>query len=210
MSATGGKQARRRLCGATLSEKGGPQMIVRDAQQELGRAFVGGGPGVIISGLMWLAAALVQQSNGTPAAFAVLFFSGMLIFPLALLVCGTLFRRERASPDNPLGRVALESTIAMIGGLFAARLFLPVQPDYVFPVAAIAVGTHYAAFRTVYGDPLFWLLAALITGIGFLDIYDLLRVPNLSVLAVGPIELVFGVVLTMRALRKFEREPSAA
>src|SRR3546814_12510337 len=47
---------------------------------------------------------------------------------------------------------ALPISIAMIGGLFAAWLFLPFQPTYAFPLAAIAVGTHYAVFKTVYGD----------------------------------------------------------
>jgi hypothetical protein len=59
---------------------------------------------------------------------------------------------------NTLGRIALESTIAMLGCLFAAWLLLPTRADLVFPVAAIAVGTHYAAFRSVYGDILYWLL----------------------------------------------------
>ena len=174
-------------------------MTVQDAQADMRRAFVGGGPGVIISGLMWIAAAAVLGRYGVPTAFAVLFFSGMLIFPLSLLACGLAFGRKKAAQDNPLGRVALESTIAMIGGLFAAWLFLPIEPAHVFPVAAIAVGTRYAAFRTVYGDSMFWLLAALITGVGFLDIYHVLGMPNLAILAVGPIELVLGTILTLRA-----------
>jgi hypothetical protein len=89
----------------------------------------------------------------------------------------------------------------MIGGLFAAWLFLPFQPAFVFPLAAIAVGTHYAVFRTVYGDRLFWVLGALITAVGLLGIFKVVPIPGGPILAVGAIELLFAVPLTMRARR---------
>src|SRR5687767_12752750 len=137
-------------------------MTVRDAQRDLRRAFVGGGPGVFVSGLVWFAAAMIERGQGIGTAFAVMFFGGMLIFPVGTVACRLLFRWEKEGPGNPLGAIALESTIAMIGGLLAAWLFLPLRPELVFPIAAIAVGTHYAVFRTVYGDALFWVLGGLI------------------------------------------------
>ncbi len=176
-------------------------MTVLDAQDDLRRAYVGGGPGVFASALMWFVAGLVERSQSVGPAFAVLFFSGMLIFPLSALACRLLFRREKEAPDNPLGRTALESTFAMIGGLFAAWLFLRYQPSWVFPLAAVAVGTHYAAFRTVYGDNLFWLLGALITTIGLVSIYEVVPVPAGPIFAVAAIELMFAILLTMRETR---------
>jgi hypothetical protein len=176
-------------------------MTVVEAQLDLRRAFVGGGPGVFVSALAWFAAATVERSRGVGSAFAVLFFAGMLIFPLAVLASQVLFRRAKAAPGNPLGRAALESTIAMIGGLFAAWLFLPYQPAYVFPLAAIAVGVHYAVFKTVYGDPLFWVLGGLVTAVGFLGIYPVIPIPGGPILAVGLVELLFAIVLTARAIR---------
>ena len=177
-------------------------MTVSEAQRDLRRAYVGGGPGAFISALVWLAAAIVHADRGVGPSFAALFFGGMLIFPLATLACRTLFGRAKEAADNPLGRVALESTIAMVGGLFAAWLFLAREPDLVFPLAAIAVGTHYAVFRTVYGDAMYWLLGALVAIVGFLDIYDAVPIPGGPILAVAAIEAAFGVVLIMRASRK--------
>jgi hypothetical protein len=182
-------------------------MTVQEAQADLRRAYVGGGPGVFVSSLVWFAAALVERSRGTGPAFAVLFFGGMLIFPLSSLLARLLFRRAKEVAGNPLGRTALESTVAMIGGLFAAWLFLPSRPDYVFPIAAVAVGTHYAVFKTIYGDRLFWLLGALITGAGVLGVYRYVTVPGGPILAVAVIELVFSAALTVRAGR---RVPAAA
>jgi hypothetical protein len=175
-------------------------MIVSEAQRDIRRAYVGGGPGVLVSGCVWLAAALAQQWRGTGFGFAVLFLGGMLIFPLSTLASRAVFRRDRESAANPLGMTALESTIAMIGGLFAAWLLLPLKPALVFPLAAIAVGTHYAAFKTVYGDRLFWALAAAITAVGLFDI--LARpMPGGVALAVALVELGFGAALTVRTTR---------
>ncbi|WP_309629076.1 DUF7010 family protein [Brevundimonas sp.] len=175
-------------------------MNVRDAQQDLRSAYVGGGPGVIVSGLVWLAAGLVEQTQGIQTAFIVLFLGGMLIFPLTTLVVKFGFKRAKATAGNPLGATVMESTVAMIGGLVVAWLFLPYQPEWVFPAAAIAVGTHYAVFKTVYGDPIFWLLAGLITAVGFLGIFADLPLPGGPILAVAAIEIVFGLLLTLRGV----------
>jgi hypothetical protein len=174
-------------------------MLIADAQHDLSRAYVGGGPGVVVSGLVWLMAAGVLYIQGVGAAFAALFFGGMLIFPLSKLVCRFLFRRENESPSNPFGMTVLECTIAMIGGFFAAWLFLASNPALVFPLAAIAVGTHYFAFKTAYGDRLFWLVGTFVTAIGLGDIY-LSQIAGSTALLVAVTEIVFGVALTIRAI----------
>jgi hypothetical protein len=107
-----------------------------------------------------------------------------------------LFRREPEAADNAMGRVALESTIAMIGGLVIAWLLLPTKPDWVFPLAAIAVGTHFFAFRTAYGDIRFWLLGAILTALGF----GALFMPSLGgplPIIVGAVEITFGLWLAL-------------
>ena len=175
-------------------------MTIDEAQRELRRAYVGGGPGAFTSGLIWAGAAFVGQSQSVAQTFAVLFFGGMLIFPISTLICRVIFRRPKESAQNSLGMTALESTIAMIGGFFAAWLLLPFKPELVLPLAAIAVGTHYFSFKTVYGDPLYWALAALLTAVGFVQIY-LHALPGGVMPAVAVIELLFGAFLIARNLR---------
>jgi hypothetical protein len=173
-------------------------MLVSDAQRDIVRAYVGGGPGIIYSGVLWLIAGLAQSRHGTGLGFVVLFLGGMTIYPAGVLLSRHVFRRTAEAKDNPLGKTALESTICMIGGLFAAWLMLPLKPAYVFPLAAIAVGTHFAVFKTVYGDRLFWLLAAVLTGLGCYGIFG--GAPAAVVaFAVAASEIVFGVILTVRA-----------
>ncbi len=173
-------------------------MDFSDAQRDMGRAYVGGGPGVVVSSLVWVATAFVQQRAGVAAAFPVLFFGGMLIFPLSKLLARVAFRRDSENGANPLGLTALECTIAMIGGLFAAWLFLGTRPMLVMPLAAIAVGTHYLVFKTVYGDRLFWLLGAILTLIGLADIY-VAQLRGMGTGLVAATELLFGLSLTLRA-----------
>ncbi|CAN5351424.1 hypothetical protein BH10PSE14_BH10PSE14_15480 [soil metagenome] len=175
-------------------------MLFSAAQHDIRRAYVGGGPGVLVSALTWFVAAFIQQAHGVGAAFVVLFIGGMFIFPIGKLASRFLFKRTSEARENPLGMTALESTIAMIGGLFAAWLFLPVKPALVFPLAAIAVGTHYLVFRTIYGDRLFLALAAIVTALGLVDIL-VLPIPGGVALSVAITELAFGIVLTIRAVR---------
>lgn len=182
------------------SDPGPIGMTISEAQRDIGRAYVGGGPGVLVSAVVWLAAAFVESRSGTTHAFAVLFFGGMFIYPVSMLIARVLFRREKEDAGNPLGMTALESTMAMIGGLIGAWLFVSHAPALVFPLAAIAVGTHYAAFRTVYGDNLFWLLSAVITGIGLLPIF-VSPLPGSVVIWVAAVEFCFGILLTVRAVR---------
>jgi len=175
-------------------------MTVLEAQRDMRRAYVGGGPGAIVSALVWLAAASAQRNTETATAFVVLFVGGLFIFPLSLLVSRVLFRRAKEAAGNPLGMTALESTIAMIAGLFGAYLFLKHDEAFVFPFAAIAVGTHYFAFKTVYGDMLFWALGAVITALGVVQILGH-PLPGGVAPWVAAAELIFGTVLTLRAVR---------
>lgn len=175
-------------------------MDIREAQGDLRRAYTDGGPGVLISGLVWLAAWFAGRDGDVQTEFVVLFLGGMLIFPLALVANRLLLGRAKEAADNPGGMLVLESTTAMIAGLFAAWLFLRHDTALVMPLAAIMVGTHYFAFRTAYGDRLFWLLAAVITLLGFAGIYRFVPLPFGVTFSVATVEILFGLLLTVRAL----------
>jgi len=174
------------------------ELSVERAQRELRNAFVGGGPGMLISGAFWLCAALVATQRGIAPAFTTLFVSGIFIFPLTALVCRFVFKRRAPDHANPIGRIALESTIAMISGLVVASLLLPLRPDWVFPIAAIAVGSHFFAFRSAYGDASFWLLGALLTALGASELFGMTNLDQSLLFLFAAIEIAFGVWLTRR------------
>lgn len=185
-------------------------MQVDEAQRQIGIAFVRGGPGAIVSALVWLVAAWVHQTAGTAPAFAALFFGGILIFPLSALICKLGFKRSASVKGNPLGLLCLESTIAMIGCFFAAWLLLQVRPQFAFPLAAIAVGTHYFAFKTAYGDRTYWLLGAILTAIGTAGVFWLSGETLSLIYAVAAVELAFGLVLTVRGVSASQTSATAA
>lgn len=176
-------------------------MDIARAQAEMRETYVAGGPGVVISGLVWLIASLVHYTQGIVPGFAALFVGGMAIFPLSMLVCRGLFRRPRESPANPLSLAAMEGTMPMIGGLFAAWLLLMTRPALAFPVAAIAIGTRYAIFRTIYGDRTFWLLAGLISAIGLGDVL-VAALHGITPVLVALVEVAMGIFLTARGLKR--------
>ena len=175
-------------------------MQVNEAQADLRRAYVDGGPGTVISGLVWIAAAVALARGGVGIGFAVLFVGGMLIFPLSLVVNRMLLGRAAESPVNPFGRLVLESTVAMIAGLLAAWLFLRHDPALVMPLAALAVGAHYFAFRTAYGLSVFWVLGGVIVAMSVGAVFGVLPWAGSLVFAVGIVEIAFGFFITVRAL----------
>ncbi|MDZ7627515.1 MAG: hypothetical protein U5J99_03780 [Parvularculaceae bacterium] len=176
-------------------------MDIKSAQQENRRSFVGGGPGVVVSGLVWLAAALVLSQAGTFPGFATLFIGGMLITPITTAVERMGFRRPAPSRENGLVALGLETAIAMIAGLLAASLFLKSAPEWVFPVAAMAVGTRYFSFATIYENKSFYVLGGLIAAIGAASIWGPVELPVAVPFAVAATEITFGLGLTLVSLR---------
>jgi len=177
-------------------------MDIKTAQAECRRSFVGGGPGVVVSGFVWLAAAVVLQKADVRLAFATLFFGGMLIVPVATIIERQAFRRAPVSKENALAAIGFETVFAMIGCLIAAYLLLAHAPALVFPVAAIAIGTRYFTFSTLYGNRIFYAIGGVIAAIGAVGVWPLVEIPGGTVLAVAATEIVFGVILTSASLRK--------
>ena len=166
------------------------------AQSELRDSYVHGGPGAVVSGFVWLAAARTASTSDIATGFTVLFLGGMLIFPVATVIVRSLFHRAPPSKDNPGGRTVIETIFPMLGGFLAAWLLMPHRPDLVFPLASIAVGAHYFGFRTAYGDATYWVLGSALCLVGvaaiFIEIPQGTAVPYI----VAAIELAFGVWLT--------------
>ncbi|HAT37401.1 MAG TPA: hypothetical protein DCS75_02830, partial [Gemmatimonadetes bacterium] len=78
-------------------------MTLEIYQQELRRAYVRGGPGAIISGGVWFAAALTATYSSISDGFFLLFFAGMFIFPASKFALKLFFQRAPESKSNPGG-----------------------------------------------------------------------------------------------------------
>ena len=167
-------------------------MSLNSHQQELRYAYVRGGPGAIISGGVWFAAALTAMYSSISDGFFLLFFAGMFIFPVSKLALKLVFQRGPESKSNPGSLICLETVFPMVGGLFAAWLLLPYRPEFVLSVSAIAVGTRYFGFRTAYGDWTYWVFGAVLCMIGLSSIALAIPSSSLVPFIVAIVEIVFG------------------
>lgn len=178
--------------------KRGSRMELQVAQNAMRIANAGGAPGVFVSGIVWLISGLAWLRLGVIPAFGVLFVGGMAIVPGALFIARVVLRAPKPVVGNPLDRLGLESTFPLFAGLLIAYALLRINPQAVFPVMAITIGARYFTFRTIYGQPIYWLLGSLLVAVGSTAVLGLVTWPiNLAILA-GSLEVLLAIVLFVR------------
>ena len=79
-----------------------------------------GAPGILVSALVWLAAALVAVFVSGRASVLALLAGGAVIHPVSVLVARLLGRSGKHTPGNPLGRLAIEGTFWLLAGIAIA------------------------------------------------------------------------------------------
>jgi hypothetical protein len=132
-------------------------MNFKDAQQDMRQSYVGGAPGVIISGQVWLMAAIVALLSTEQMSVLSLFLGGMLIHPLGIVVSKVLKRSGKHQKQNPLASLALESTFILFFGLFIAFAVFQIRSNWFFPILLLIIGGRYLLFSTIYGMRIYWL-----------------------------------------------------
>ncbi|MCW8109473.1 hypothetical protein OPS25_13260 [Alteromonas ponticola] len=169
-------------------------MKFEDAQQDMNFSYFGGGTGVLVSGLIWCTAGLVALLYSNQSSMLTLFLGGMFIHPLAMLLSKVLNRSGHHAPDNPLGRLALESTIILFVGLFIAFYVAKLQVGWFYPIMLMIIGVRYLIFNTLYGVKIYWVLGATLMFSGMLCI---LLGANFVIGAFigGVTEIVFSLVI---------------
>lgn len=178
-------------------------MNFNTAQHEMRRAYANGGIGVLVSGIVWVIAGLVAQNISFQFGMATLFFGGMAIHPVAVLIERVTFKREKVAAPNPMKMLALQTTPILFVGLFAGFIVSKYNPDWFFAIALLAVGARYLVFQTVYGLKHYIVLGIALIAIGFAAIWYLDMPPHLVAILGGVTELFFSIVI----MRRTERTP---
>lgn len=171
---------------------------MREAQDELRAGYVLGAPGVLVSGLVWLAAGVAWELKGGRTGFLLLFVGGMAIFPLSMLIARGLFRARPVASDNPLNRLAIETTVTLFAGLFVAFLILSLSVTLAFACFAAIVGARYFTFATLYRERLYWGLGGVMFALGVGMAMNPGLLPGNVALLVGIVELAFAALLLAR------------
>lgn len=170
------------------------------AQADMRRAWYAGAPGVLTSGLVWLAATATAMFRSTDTAVLVLLGGGAMIFPVSMLVTRLLGRSARHEPGNVLGGLAGETTAWLVAGCIIAYGAHILRGNWFFPAMLLVIGARYLAFQTVYGIRLYWLLGAALLAAGMGT--ALANARDVIAAAAGAgIELAFAAVLFGRARR---------
>ena len=137
-------------------------MKFEEAQQDMNLSYFGGGTGVLVSGLVWCIAGVVALLYSNQMSMLTLFIGGMFIHPLAILLSKTLKRSGNHDAKNPLGKLALESTMILFVGLFLAFYVAKIQIEWFYPIMLMIIGVRYLTFNTLYGARIYWFLGLIL------------------------------------------------
>lgn len=177
-------------------------MAVSEAQLTMCRYYHNGSTGVLISGLVWVIAAVATYLTSFQTGIISFFFGGMLIFPISAAFA-KLFHKNRISPDKALSKKAIYSLPILFAGLLISFSLSKTQPNLFFPIMSIAIGLRYFTFQNIYGLRIYSLLGIILVILGVVglatgDIY-----PSISAALVGGVEILFaGIVLNSHGRKK--------
>jgi len=176
------------------------ELTFEAAQSDMRRGYLCGAPGVLASGLVWLAAASVAALGSEKAAVLVLLIGGAAIHPIGIAIARLLGHPGAHTPGNPLGRLAAESTFWLIAGCAIAYGIHVLRIEWFFPAMLLVIGGRYLTFQTLYGLRAYWVCGALLCVAGLA--LALARAPTVSGAFTGAaIELAFAAVLFTQAKR---------
>lgn len=167
---------------------------IANAQADLRKGYADGALGVLASGTVWMAAALVAFLVSSQTAIWTLFFGGMLIHPLGLLMAKLVGVPGNHSKQNPLGKLIMEGTIFMLMCIPLALLLSLQNHAWFFQGMLLIIGGRYLTFATLYGIKTYWILGAVLGAAAF-ALFFFNGNPAISALSGSMIEIGFGIFL---------------
>ncbi|MCZ8322745.1 MAG: DUF7010 family protein [Novosphingobium sp.] len=165
------------------------------AQADLRKAHLNGAPGVLVSGLVWLASGLTWHLVGPGEAFIFLFFGGVAIAPVAALLTRFLFKAPPATIGKPLEKIALVTVPIILAGFYFAWRWFGMKSAEAIPVVAIAIGLRYLTFKAMFGTGAFLMLGGTFILIGTAALLVGSNLAGASALLLGLVELAFFAAL---------------
>ncbi len=162
-------------------------------QAGIRREHYDGAPGVLTSGLVWIAAAAVCFALGNKQGVWTLLIGGALIYPISTLLQRIWVQPIKDPPPNALNQLAGASTIWLIACCMMAYGLFHLRQELFFPAMMVTIGCRYTVFATVFGLRSFWILGLTLIAAGFASFY-LWLAPWISALLGGVIELAFAGV----------------
>ena len=182
---------------------------IADAQLDMRTAYYDGAPGILCSGLVWLAAGMVALNLSATQAVWTLLIGGMFIHPAAVLLNKVLGRSGKHHPSNPLASLATASTLWMILCLVLAYGVSMLRIDWFFPAVLLIIGGRYMTFATLYGMRIYWVIGIVLAAAA----YPLVAAgasPASGALVGGGIEVAFAAAVLLMSDRTTRGAAGAA
>ena len=178
-------------------------MQIKEAQKDMRMAYLGGGTGIFVSGLVWLIAGVFAMKVSMMTSLPIFFFGGMFIFPMSILLSKLLKRSGRHAKGSSLGTLAMESTFLLFIGLFIAYTVYISVGDWFYSIMLMIIGGRYLIFQSIYGIKLYWVFGMVLIAVGVLTMV-LMQEQHIAAIAGGIIEIIFAYPV-MAAARKIDK-----
>jgi hypothetical protein len=174
--------------------------LTEQQQEEMRHAYFDGAPGIVVSGLVWIAAALVCYQLGIDKAVWTLLIGGALIHPLGIVVSKVAGRPAKTDKANALNQLAMASTIWLILCCAMAYGLFLLKPVLFFPAMMATIGSRYLVLASVFGRPIFWALGVSLIVAANLVLFTAAP-PALAAGLGGLIEVLFAFFVFLKAVR---------
>lgn len=163
-------------------------------QAEMRHACYNGAPGILVSSLVWITAALVCHFIGIRQGVWMLLIGGALIHPLGLVLTKLLGRPAKTDKTNALNQLAAASTIWLILCCAMAYGLFLLNPVLFFPAMMATIGSRYLVFASIFGRSVFWVLGAVLIVAANIALFTMAP-PAVAAGLGGLIEIVFAFVV---------------
>ena len=167
-------------------------------QYEMRHAYYDGAPGILVSGLVWITAALVCYKLGMHKAVWTLLIGGALIHPIGTIVTKAVGRPAKTSKSNALNPLAAASTIWLILCCAMAYGLFLLKPELFFPAMMATIGSRYLVFASVFGRLIFWTLGGSLIVTANLTFFSAIP-PAVVAGLCGLIEILFAILVFSKA-----------
>lgn len=131
-------------------------MTIADAQRDMRHAYISGAPGMLTSAAVWLTAGIVALLQTPERALWMLFIGAVLIHPVSVLLVKALGRSGQHTKGNPLGSLAIATTVWLILSCAIAFGVALYRIEWFFPAMLCVIGGRYLTFATLYGMRAYW------------------------------------------------------
>jgi hypothetical protein len=172
--------------------------VSEQQQTEMRFAYYDGAPGILVSGTVWIAAALVCYLVGIHQGVWTLLIGGSLIYPISAILTKVLGRPAKAGKSNALNQLGMASTIWLILGCAMAYGLFLFKPTLFFPAMMATIGCRYLIFASVYGKSIFWVMGISLIAAGCVAFFAAVT-PLFAAGLGGLIEVLFAVLVFSNA-----------